>query len=619
MLEIIEIRSFDHTLLKGIGYFSKGKCLTILSCSPYRNFENTKDIQSFGKFLSTIPAHYVYMDVRGTGESEGNASNEYSQNELKDTNEIIKYIRSQAWSNGSIMMHGISYSAFNALQACSLSNGPNFLFIMHVSNDRWNNDVHYFGGIKTIMEDINYGFATTGQNLLPCYTCNHSQIKDIDTPWYMKWFKQGHKENKEWSYGFIEHPNESKKNTTLKKKSKKILPPTFLICGWRDSYSPSAVKLSNIVSFTFIGPFGHTYPKDHNKLIKQWIDVNHNKLSMPNKIINYNGPLCIIIPTPRSLWNLGYYQIKAYHRPNYKVLFKCKERIRLEPDLVGDSLEIYSSGDMVYTPSLDLVRKDLKRNLFWGYEKEIIIENTGVWGEPELILNCLQYEKGDYMVARLTTNIGETLSVGVARIESKTIRMKLKPFFIPVNTYKIHLFLNRSWIPVLFPTMNKNTILLDSIQLSLPFIGIEDYYKLNKYASETEMELLKDVSIKKITKKKNKLIYETISKYPDGSFSEKVKLSFVLCEKTKVMVENNYVQNNNLQPNILQRKYIEKNNLDQTHLNQTYKIKTLTEIENTETDVFDVKIRSYNNNKFIKKWEDHFVVNNDNILFPTCV
>lgn len=190
--------------------------------------------------------------------------------------------------------------------------------------------------------------------------------------------------------------------------------------------------------------------------------------------------------------------------------------------------------------------------------------------------------------------------------------MKLKPFFIPVNSYKIHLFLNRSWIPVLFPTMNKHTILLDSIQLSLPFVRKEDYYKLNMYACESEMEWLKDVSIKKITKKKNKLIYETISKYPDGSFSEKVKLSFVLCEKTKVMVENNYVQKNASNTNVLQRNYLEKNNLEQTHLNQTYKIKTITEIQNRETDVFDVKIRSYNNNKFIKKWEDHFVVNTHN-------
>lgn len=369
-MHIIEIMSFDNIKLRGICNFIKNnvsnnieKYLTVLSCSPYRNFENSKEIKTFGKFLSTIPAHYIYMDVRGTGESEGYAENEYSLNELKDTNEIIKYIRSQKWSNGYIMMHGISYSAFNALQSCSLLNGPNFLFIMHVSNDRWNNDVHYFGGIKTITEDINYSFATTGQNLLPCYSCNNSKIKEIEMPWFMKWFNQGCQQNKEWKYGFIDN--------LINQNQNKVLPPTFLICGWRDSYSPTAVKLSNSVTFTLIGPYGHNYPNNHNTILKKWIlfiihyynnyNNTNKKLNMYNKIKNYNGSLCIVIPTPRSLWNHGYYQIKAYNKPNYKIVFESKEIIRLEPDLLGYSLEIYTSGDMLCKPSLELVRKDLKR------------------------------------------------------------------------------------------------------------------------------------------------------------------------------------------------------------------------------------------------------------------
>lgn len=62
---LIEIISFDDIKLKGIVHFAKNKmkCLTVLSCSPYRNFENIKEINSFGRFLSTIPAHYVYMDI----------------------------------------------------------------------------------------------------------------------------------------------------------------------------------------------------------------------------------------------------------------------------------------------------------------------------------------------------------------------------------------------------------------------------------------------------------------------------------------------------------------------------------------------------------------------------
>jgi len=70
MLDTIEIKVRDNIILRGLSYIQNPKkgCLTILSCSPYRNFEdNLKYIKSFGKFLSSIPANYIYMDVRGTG------------------------------------------------------------------------------------------------------------------------------------------------------------------------------------------------------------------------------------------------------------------------------------------------------------------------------------------------------------------------------------------------------------------------------------------------------------------------------------------------------------------------------------------------------------------------
>lgn len=590
---MIEIITHDNITLRGLSNFVKNdktnavkKSLTVLSCSPYRNFENVKEFRTFSKFLETIPAHYIYMDVRGTGESEGYAENEYSINELKDTNEIIKYIREQEWSNGYIMMHGISYSAFNALQSCSLKNKPNFLFLMHVSNDRWNNDIHYFGGIKTIMDDINYSFATTGQNLLPCISCLNSKLKKIKIPWFMKWFKQGSSNNNSWKNGMLNLKNKNR----IKNNNKSILPPTFLICGWRDIYSSTAVKLSNIMTFTLIGPFGHSYPKNHNLILKDWIyhttnNINNNNQlqKIYNKIEHYNGPICVVIPTPKSLWKLGYYQIKSYNNPNYKIFFKSNELINLVPDLVGESLEVYTSGDPVIKPSLNLVRKDLKRIDKWGYEKEILLDNYGVWGEPELVINCLDYEKGDYIVARLTYMNGETLSVGVLRLKKGKNIIKMKPFFIPVNTYKIYLFLNRSWVPVLFPTTNMNNIILNDIYLSLPIITIQDYIKLNMYATKSEMSLLKDVTIKNIMSKSGKLIYETVNEYKDGTFSEKVNLLFILGVGTKVYVENKY-------------------KIDD------YNIKTITQINSNKTDSFYVKINAYNNNELIHIWKNKFIL-----------
>jgi hypothetical protein len=259
----------------------------------------------------------------------------------------------------------------------------------------------------------------------------------------------------------------------------------------------------------------------------------------------------------------------------------------LFPDLVGETLEIYVTGDPVITPTLDSIRKDLTRLPGWGVEYEILLNNNGVWGEPILIFNCLQYEIGDYIVARLTTDNGETLSVGVSRLNNGKVIIKMRPFFIPVNTYKIYLFLNRSWVPVLYPTTNKNNIILNYIKLVLPLINIDHYIKLDIYPYKTDTQLLEDVIVKQISKEDGKLEYQTINEYSDKSFSEYLKLTCILGHKTYVHVENNY-------------------SFDK------YNIKTITEITTTKTDTFDVKIIAYNNDELIDSWQDFFIIGNCN-------
>jgi hypothetical protein len=565
-LELIEISTRDNIILRGVCCFKKinnikQKCITILSFSPYRNSERKDKILLLGNFLlqSSIPAHYIYIDIRGTGESEGVAINEYSQDEILDSQDVIKFIRKQIWSNGFIMMHGISYSAFNAVQSCSNEIKPDALFIMHVSNDRYYNDIHYFGGVKTITEDLNYSFAMTGENLLNCERCiikNRINSKNLDIiPWYMKWFNQQCMNNIEWKNGLIDS-----------------LPPTFLICGWRDSYASSAVILSKFTTFTLIGPFGHNRPENHNNILEWWLNYITNNLNKKTK------PYLIVIPTPRSLWDDGYYNISTYDEE--KTIFKksyesdINKEIILQPDLVGDSLEVYISGDPYEPSSIDVVRNDLCRNN-WGFETIINNNDTniGIWGIPYILFETNKYLKGDYIVARLITEFGETLTVGVKRIEKGINKIELRPFFIPQFT-KIHLFLNRSWVPVLFPTMNSENIIIKNIKVYLPIINKKNYIKLFKLPHKSEIALLLDVKPKKIIEK-NKLQYYVVNDN-DPKFKEYLFAKFELGILTKVTVEDYY-------PNI----------------------KTVTKIISSTTDEFQITIKAYSNdNTLINEWSD---------------
>jgi hypothetical protein len=567
-MDVIEIVTRDNIILRGICYFQKinnikQKTITILSFSPYRNFEKTDIFLLLGDFLSkcSIPSHYIYIDIRGTGESEGIATNEYSIDEILDSQDVIKFIKKQIWSNGFIIMHGMSYSAFNALQACSNEIKPDALFIMHVSNDRYYNDIHYFGGVKTITEDLNYSFAMTGENLLNCERCiTKNRFNSKDLPWYMKWFNQKCKNNIEWTNGLVNK-----------------IPPTFLICGWRDSYTPTAVILSKLTTITLIGPFGHNYPENHNKILEWWLNY------ITNNLHKKTTPYLIVIPTPRSLWNDGYYKIIAYDEDKtvFSLLYETvyNEEIILQPDLVGDSLEVYISGDPFEPSSIDVVRNDLRRNN-WGFETIInnYDMNIGIWGPPYIIFETNKYLKGDYIVARLITEFGETLSIGVKRIEKGINKINLRPFFIPQFT-KIHLFLNRSWVPVLFPTMNCENILIKNIKVYLPIIDKSNYIKLFKFPQKSETALLGDVKPKKIIQK-NKLKYY-VANDNDQLFKEYLFAKFELGIKTQVLVEDSY-------PNI----------------------RTITKITSSKTDEFLINIKVYSiDNILINEFNDIYTQN----------
>ncbi|MBF6061507.1 CocE/NonD family hydrolase [Nocardia terpenica] len=58
----------------------------------------------------------IVVDVRGTGFSEGTVQF-FGQREQRDTVEVIDWASRQPWSNGSIGMSGVSYSAVNQIQA----------------------------------------------------------------------------------------------------------------------------------------------------------------------------------------------------------------------------------------------------------------------------------------------------------------------------------------------------------------------------------------------------------------------------------------------------------------------------------------------------------------------
>ncbi|ESY29592.1 CocE/NonD family hydrolase [Mesorhizobium sp. C386A] len=89
----------------------------------------------------------VRVDIRGTGDSEGLMTDEYSSQERADAVEVINWLAGQPWCNGRVGMMGLSYGGFNALQVAALAPEPlKAIVTVCSSDDNYGSDAHFIGG-----------------------------------------------------------------------------------------------------------------------------------------------------------------------------------------------------------------------------------------------------------------------------------------------------------------------------------------------------------------------------------------------------------------------------------------------------------------------------------------
>jgi uncharacterized protein len=90
-----------------------GAVPVVLEALPYRKDDATA---SYRPEYERLCGEYGYavarVDLRGTGSSEGVATDEYPASEQADLCQLIGWLAGQPWSTGSIGMYGTSYQAF---------------------------------------------------------------------------------------------------------------------------------------------------------------------------------------------------------------------------------------------------------------------------------------------------------------------------------------------------------------------------------------------------------------------------------------------------------------------------------------------------------------------------
>jgi predicted acyl esterase len=241
----------------------------LLEALPYRKDDLTS---SYAPGYEDLRDRYGFavcrVDLRGTGSSSGDATDEYPPEEQSDLTEVIAWLAAQQWCNGKVGMFGTSYSGFNALQlACERPPGLAAIFSIFSSDDRWTDDVHYRGGALKLVDLVDYCHYMTPMCVLPPVPAvwgegwreEWERRLATNEPWGLTWLREN-LFGDYWQGGSVRVGG-----TTA--GYERIEVPTMLVAGWADGYrnnsfrTVAALDSRDVPVRLLAGPWAHADPK----------------------------------------------------------------------------------------------------------------------------------------------------------------------------------------------------------------------------------------------------------------------------------------------------------------------------------------------------------------------
>jgi predicted acyl esterase len=232
----------------------------VLEYLPYRKrdfYRHRDDV--VGPFLAKEGIAHVRVDIRGTGDSDGIAIDEYMPAEQADALTVIDWISRQAWCNGHVGMRGISYGAFTGLQAAEKAPAALKAVVSTCGTElRYPDDIHYRGGCL-IADQFVWGMqfqvilhgppdpAIVGDDRWR--DCWHQRL-DAAVPLSIRW-NEHQTLDEQWLSGSIQDYGA-------------IRCAVYNVGGTLDSYMPSVTRMMerapHIPQKALIGPWAHKWP-----------------------------------------------------------------------------------------------------------------------------------------------------------------------------------------------------------------------------------------------------------------------------------------------------------------------------------------------------------------------
>jgi predicted acyl esterase len=240
----------------------------LLEALPYRKDDLTSSYaENYRRLRDEFGYAVCRVDVRGTGSSAGDPTDEYPEAEQSDLVEVIAWLADQPWCDGNVGMWGTSYSGFNSLQiAAERPPALKAVCAIYSSDDRWTDDVHWRGGALRLVDLVDYDHYMTPMAVLPPVPAVwgadwrdewRRRLATVE-PWMLTWLREN-RDGPYWRHGSLRSDGDGNGYD-------RIGAAVMLVAGWADGYrnnsfrTVAALGEARVPYRLLAGPWVHADP-----------------------------------------------------------------------------------------------------------------------------------------------------------------------------------------------------------------------------------------------------------------------------------------------------------------------------------------------------------------------
>ena len=412
-----------------------GPYATILEALPYRKDDLTQYHKPEYRRLCNEGGFVVArVDLRGTGSSEGVATDEYPASEQRDLCAVIDWLAGRPWSNGAVGMYGASYGGFNSIQvAMEQPAALKAIVPIYATDDRYTDDVHYYGGARRAWDLIDYPTYMVAMNALP-------PVPSIAGSAWRELWKERLETLEPWLLRWVEEQNDGPywRHGSLRPDYDLIACPTMIVAGWADGYRNAPLRMLaelKVPARLLIGPWSHTstetsLPGPHIDLVPElirwfarWLRAEPNGIEDEPPIVMFSRRSTR--PAPDLAEMRGEWRFEKKWPP---------DRLTVEALRVDDAIatgrgettsdELVVRGDVGYTASMSCAgglpfgqpwdqRRDEAYSLVYDWAP--LGEELEILGYPEVELGVMSSAPVAYVSVKLCDVFPDGTSALVGR------------------------------------------------------------------------------------------------------------------------------------------------------------------------------------------------------------